>query len=224
MDVKTLEALKGSIAKWEGIVAGKRLDGGVRDCPLCEMFYLKSSTGCLNCPVAIVAKDDGCRNTPYVDEWMTVGGIARTADTPARKNAALAELEFLKSLLPNDTVPAASPALGEDDLAKHIVDWYESAGRPYLSFPETSLALARSILTRAPTDKVRELEAEVARLKDELHYANGTCGLAMKHRDESEAALAEALTLLKFIRNGIAKKENKGRIHYFSATARRTRG
>lgn len=63
----------------------------------------------------------------------------------------------------------ASPALGEEDLAKHIADWYESEGGPYLSFPETSLALARSILSSASTDKVRELGAEVARLEKQVY-------------------------------------------------------
>jgi predicted nucleic acid-binding Zn-ribbon protein len=30
-------------------------------------------------------------------------------------------------------------------------------------------------------------KAEIERLREQLHYANGTCDLAMKHRDEAEA-------------------------------------
>jgi hypothetical protein len=38
MDEKTLEALKGSIRKWEAIVDGTGEDDGADNCPLCHMF------------------------------------------------------------------------------------------------------------------------------------------------------------------------------------------
>ena len=35
-----------------------------------------------------------------------------------------------------------------------------------------------------------ERHAEITRLRDEFHYANGVCNLAMKHRDAAEELLA----------------------------------
>src|SRR5947209_6256825 len=49
MEAATLQALKGSIAKWEKIVAGTGADGGRADCPLCSLFY---EYDCAGCPVA----------------------------------------------------------------------------------------------------------------------------------------------------------------------------
>jgi len=41
MDEKTLAALRGSISKWEGIVAGTMQDSGASNCPLCKKFRKK---------------------------------------------------------------------------------------------------------------------------------------------------------------------------------------
>ena len=40
MNRKTLTALKGSIKKWEKIVAGTGSDNGYQNCPLCALFVL----------------------------------------------------------------------------------------------------------------------------------------------------------------------------------------
>jgi hypothetical protein len=100
----TLKALKGSIKKWELIVAGEGVDNGVDDCPLCALFFHKS---CIGCPVAEKAADDSCSSTPYID-WLNTQD--RTAEDRAifpmvannsdRKRAARKELAFLKRLLP----------------------------------------------------------------------------------------------------------------------------
>ena len=50
MDTKTLTALKGSIAKWEAIVAGTGEDRGTENCPLCAAFY-HHPKHCEGCPV-----------------------------------------------------------------------------------------------------------------------------------------------------------------------------
>jgi len=41
VDAKALEALKGSIKKWERIVEGTGVDEGADNCPLCELFWHK---------------------------------------------------------------------------------------------------------------------------------------------------------------------------------------
>lgn len=88
MDPATLVALKGSIAKWEGIVAG----GPEGDCPLCLMFFRGRPIEdiCVGCPVMERTGRRMCRGTPYWD------------DTNPKQ--AQAELDFLKSLLPKEAL------------------------------------------------------------------------------------------------------------------------
>jgi hypothetical protein len=104
MDPETLEALKGSIAKWEGIVAGTLKDEGVDNCPLCQKFHacFRKIPGecCQGCPVNDASDNRGCINTPY-DEWERHGSHEVTTDE--HRTAAQAELDFLKSLLPRQT-------------------------------------------------------------------------------------------------------------------------
>lgn len=92
MDNETLEALRGSIAKWEGIVAGTHRDQGVADCPLCDLFYLKEPD-CLGCPVMAATGHPRCRHTPYPAYCVAERRGLSTIE--ARQM-----LEFLKSLLP----------------------------------------------------------------------------------------------------------------------------
>lgn len=107
MDEATLTALKGSIAKWEGIVAGACKDRGAENCALCDAFN-GDDANCEGCPVALKTGESNCIGTPW-QQWAAEhfdpsgdididGGWA--ADTPKRKKIAQAELDFLKSLLP----------------------------------------------------------------------------------------------------------------------------
>lgn len=105
MDAETENALRGSIAKWEAIVAGTDIDKGPVNCPLCQMFMQNE---CEGCPVAIASEATCCDNTPYemfsaVAERVSADKDWRTfsrATSPEAKAAAQAELDFLKSLLP----------------------------------------------------------------------------------------------------------------------------
>lgn len=87
MDDATLTALKGSIAKWEAIVAGTGVDLGGSNCPLCKMF-VRINGECKGCPVMEVTGFDNCERTPYYEY------------DPEEPETAQAELDFLKSLLP----------------------------------------------------------------------------------------------------------------------------
>ena len=99
MNAKTLKATKGSIAKWEAIYAGTGVDKGCDNCPLCHLFLYPDS--CNRCPVFLKTRQELCLDTPYVQWRHSTGGEYRaTAKTPAQKRAALAEINFLKSLLP----------------------------------------------------------------------------------------------------------------------------
>lgn len=94
MDAKTLEALKGSIAKWEAIVAGTGEDNGAYNCPLCAMFMVEGVELCRGCPVRERTRHPGCGETPYDAFCRAIPGSAQEAA------AAQAELDFLRSLLP----------------------------------------------------------------------------------------------------------------------------
>lgn len=103
----TLKALKGSIAKWTSIAAGKGVDLGDDNCPLCHEF-IDLEPACTGCPVKKATKRSFCVNTPY-DEWTEGLRAARLGDadsgnrrasTPALAAIARKELRFLKSLLP----------------------------------------------------------------------------------------------------------------------------
>lgn len=102
MDERTLTALKGSIAKWESIVAGKGEDQGFHNCPLCKEFYgLDFKNRCRGCPVSDETGESNCGDSPY-DEWAELMDQFNTnrAVHPPLVDAAKAELDFLRSLLP----------------------------------------------------------------------------------------------------------------------------
>jgi len=101
----TLQAIQGSIEKWEGIVAGTEVDKGTDNCPLCEKYYRKRWLECTGCPVKLKVKAELCESTPY-DNWLKhqhdkhAGGLYREMECPYCKRLAKKELVFLKSLLP----------------------------------------------------------------------------------------------------------------------------
>lgn len=106
MDADTLEALRGSIAKWEAIVEKRGEDNGCGNCPLCLKFNRMHTTGarhrysneddspppsnCAGCPVAEATGQDYCDGSPY----ERYGTLTRP------HGVAVEELAFLKSLLP----------------------------------------------------------------------------------------------------------------------------
>jgi hypothetical protein len=100
VDESTLAALKGSIAKWEAIVAGTGTDDGANNCPLCQKFSHwcnpELPKRCVGCPVSEKMEMPYCEGTPYYEYSQ-----AEEDDEPERmKEAAQGEVEFLKSLLP----------------------------------------------------------------------------------------------------------------------------
>lgn len=113
MDAGALEALKGSIAKWEKIVAGTGSNQGPYNCPLCEKFnqyvlddeYFGPPT-CKGCPIQQAVGQAGCRGTPY-ERYEEAEEAEEATDgdftEDDMKHLAQAELDFLKSLLPGQT-------------------------------------------------------------------------------------------------------------------------
>lgn len=103
MKKETLKALKGSIKKWEEVVAGTGGDDGAENCPLCELQ--DEGKGCRECPVMRRVHDYGCRGTPY-EKWVNYVFHERFQPYPMMVvtikalSLALNELYFLKSLLP----------------------------------------------------------------------------------------------------------------------------
>ena len=102
MDKETLKALKGSIKKWEKIVAGTGVDDGGGNCPLCKLFL----DSCDECPVTIETDKVGCWCSPW-ERWFQHhrkkhGAICLPVkiSCPTCTELAQKELDFLKSLLP----------------------------------------------------------------------------------------------------------------------------
>lgn len=104
MNAETLKALKGSIKKWEAIVAGTGTDEGPQNCPLCILFLTRwpaKPPFCVGCPVREITGVSGCEGTPYDDYEKAEAEFGAGSDEC--KSAAKQELEFLRSLLPGDT-------------------------------------------------------------------------------------------------------------------------
>ena len=104
MDAETLEALKGSIAKWEKITAGTGQDMGASNCSLCQMFHKSAglSLSCAGCPVAEATGAFGCDGSPYAayERHAMECDYDGPGECPKCASLAAAELDFLKSLLP----------------------------------------------------------------------------------------------------------------------------
>jgi hypothetical protein len=97
---ETLEALKGSIEKWRKIVEEKGEDRHCQNCPLCQLFH--GDDDCNGCPVQEATRRPHCAHTPYY-EYAELSDLYGRASTTDAMNAARAELEFLRSLLPKET-------------------------------------------------------------------------------------------------------------------------
>jgi hypothetical protein len=114
----TLKALKQSIAHWERMAAGKASLGEnpvAEHCALCQRFGFWVDCQLPHdgerCPVAVKAVAADCNNTPYMKVHNLLPNrplLMRNSDyeylknTPKFKEAAQEEVEFLKSLLPDD--------------------------------------------------------------------------------------------------------------------------
>jgi len=102
MDAKTLEALQGSIKKWEAIVAGTGEDEGPSNCPLCRLFHREyrddGDDACSGCPI-MEAGFAGCSN----DEYAAFCTAADEENHERMHGYAGEELDFLKSLLPSES-------------------------------------------------------------------------------------------------------------------------
>ncbi len=114
MDAEVLEALNGSIAKWEGIRDEKRENLGASNCPLCHLFLREYNdavaVNCLECPVMKYTGLAGCEATPY-EEYSRLQADFENIDLVKDHAAAevlrklmsataQSEVDFLQSLLP----------------------------------------------------------------------------------------------------------------------------
>jgi len=99
-----LQALDGSIVKWQDIVAGDAIDKGDEDCPLCRHYRhnrTNMQANCDECPVSIDTGESLCQGSPY-DQWLDATGYGadyEQANTNSKSmKAAVSELEYLKEL------------------------------------------------------------------------------------------------------------------------------
>lgn len=96
MHRNTIEALRGSIKKWEGVVAGTIKNEGQSNCPLCKLFWNKF---CEGCPVSEHTGRMACEGSPYYSYWVMVDLQNIDARSEEAISTAQAELDFLKALL-----------------------------------------------------------------------------------------------------------------------------
>ncbi len=82
------DPLELSIEKWQDIVDGKGENNGGVNCALCELHLFLD---CKGCPIFLKTGLTSCGGTPYT--WFI----------HPSKEAAIAELEFLKSLRKKET-------------------------------------------------------------------------------------------------------------------------
>lgn len=111
MDKETLEALKGSIEKWEKIVKSTTAkDEGIYNCPLCKLFHSINDIfeSCLDCPIYSKTNVAFCNETPY-QKWSDHQQDKHPNSTEVNHRytgckdcltLAKEELKFLRSLLP----------------------------------------------------------------------------------------------------------------------------
>lgn len=104
MNKATLKALRASIKHWEENVAAETPENASVDaayCALCRKFYKDHL--CIGCPVMTNTGFSCCENSPYENandklyDWEIGGSRANW------RRAAKKELEFLKSLLPQES-------------------------------------------------------------------------------------------------------------------------
>jgi len=108
MKSEILQALKESIAHWERLASGKRLnkeEPNAKYCALCGLYnqpVMPHDERCEGCPVFEHTGEQFCDGTPYagVERMMIADDFS--LDSNQFKKAALKELNFLKSLLPTE--------------------------------------------------------------------------------------------------------------------------
>lgn len=114
----TIEAIKESIRLWEikrEASDPSEIKLGADNCPLCKLYRTFDDDcvqSCAGCPVYLKTGEIGCKGTPYSEAagkktaWMmtpmTICGIEFYAAKDKWQEAAQAEIDFLKSLLPNE--------------------------------------------------------------------------------------------------------------------------
>lgn len=97
MNKRTLKALEGSIEKWRQIAYENGKDYGTENCPLCKMFFINGSRDCTGCPVRDKTGRMLCHGSPY-EAWA----YSHKKHIPSvKKQLAVAELKFLRSLRPS---------------------------------------------------------------------------------------------------------------------------
>ena len=109
MTPETLTALKLSIKHWEENLAAEEpfeVSIGANSCALCKQFRRPDRpVYCAGCPVRDATELNGCAGSPFEDANKAHNAWCRYKTDRSRdawREAARAELDFLKSLLPED--------------------------------------------------------------------------------------------------------------------------
>ena len=197
MDTKTLDALQGSKLHWCNIRDGLEEEHGIRNCPLCKLFYGKY---CVGCPVFEKTGEVGCKNTPYI-AWHEHHQLNHDypkrvhADCPECKQLAQAELDFLESLLPNMEKAVRNLQKQYNDLWK-MIDEVEQAnikldfeiGHRLTEFQESIEVLANdgSRMNQAIVDMIDGVKQRLAALEAKATPAPEPSGFKVEEKYNSK--------------------------------------
>jgi hypothetical protein len=104
VDQEMLDAIDGSIRKWEDILAGRKEDRGTGNCPLCQNYHVTPGflEPCKNCPVMGDSGAKCCDGTPY-KAWKEHhdsfhNDLPRTIRCEQCAMLAYKELEYLRGM------------------------------------------------------------------------------------------------------------------------------
>jgi len=100
MDARTREALEASIRHWEANLRASEPYLAVTNGSACALCIRFVPCGCSGCPVREATGAVACRNTPYYDAVEARQAWRRSGNDIGWREAAQAELDFLRSLLP----------------------------------------------------------------------------------------------------------------------------
>lgn len=92
---RKIEALKGSIRKWQAVANGSEADSSGWDCPCCQAFR-----HCVGCPIKDHTGQEHCYGTPYIawENYIHQHDKGTRVFDKVSKNLAEEELNFLKRL------------------------------------------------------------------------------------------------------------------------------
>jgi hypothetical protein len=124
-----IDAIKGSIKKWEDIVGFGGTDEGSANCDLCKTYKIRLFS-CGECPVH-KKTDNGCGDTPY-EKWLKHHDSNHSKHNKREilcfecETIAQDEVDFLKGLLPKEKKKNSLTLSVDIEYTDRMKDWIKT--------------------------------------------------------------------------------------------------